>query len=331
MKRIAVVGAGGMARVRTRALLATGGVGICGVASRHLATARKLGDEVGCPPEACFEDFRRLPETRPDAILVEVPHQAQDSIVLWALEQGLPVLVGGTLATTTATAQAIRQLSESRQLPVEAGFEARYSPAWEYAKRLVDAGELGRLIAIRTLALWAGDPHTWYYHQEASGGMPLTHMTYCFINPVRWIAGEVRCVSAFASRVLHTAPELVAEESCVANLLFDRGVLCSMTAGYVAPPGLPAWSATFLGTAGAVEVRPNEGGTGAVTVYRGGTAQQLDFRGEPSAFVLQAKAFVAALDGAYGVCRNPPAGTVGDVQVAEAIVLSAREQRTVSL
>ncbi len=29
--------------------------------------------------------------------------------------------------------------------------------------------------------------------------MPLTHMTYCFINPVRWLAGDPQFVSAFAN------------------------------------------------------------------------------------------------------------------------------------
>ena len=74
MKRIAVVGAGGMARVRTRALLSTGQVEICGVAARRLATAQKLGAEIGCVASVCFDDYGRLTDTRPDAILVEVPH-----------------------------------------------------------------------------------------------------------------------------------------------------------------------------------------------------------------------------------------------------------------
>jgi myo-inositol 2-dehydrogenase / D-chiro-inositol 1-dehydrogenase len=331
MERIAVVGAGGMARVRTRALLATGQVMICGVAARHVQTAQKLAGEVGCAAGACFADVARLLETRPDAVLVEVPHEAQDPIVLWAVEQGLPVLIGGTLATSTTAAQRLQQLAEQRHLVLEAGYEARYSAAWEYAKRAIHAGELGTLVTVRALALYPADPTTWYYHERTSGGMPLTHMTYCFINPIRWIVGEVCTVAACANRIAHTAPELLQEENCVASLLFEHGVLCSLTAGFVAPPGFPAWSASFIGTRGALDVFPAEDGTGSLAFYRGGPPERHDFTARPNAFELQARAFVDALNGAVGACRNTPADTIEDVRVAEAIVSAARERRTVIL
>ena len=328
MLRIAVIGAGWMARVRVRALLSTGKVQLCGVAARHLASAQKMADEFDCG--AAFEDYSRLTETQPDALLVEIPHETQDGAVLWGLEHGLHTLVGGTLATTSSVAGRITQLADAQQLVVESGYEARYSPAWEHAKHLIDSGELGRLVTIRSIALWAGDPRTWYYNQRISGGMPLTHMTYCFINPVRWIVGDPLAVSAFASRVLNTAPELIAEENIVAAMKFGNDVLCNMTAGFVAPGGLPAWSATFIGTKGAAEIRPDEVGTGTVVVYQEGKATERNFTGTANAFNLQAEAFVAAIQSG-GQGRNPPAATSGDVRVAEAIVTSVRENRTVML
>ena len=328
MKRIAIAGAGGMARVRAQALLSTGQVEVCGIATRHLETARKFGAEVHC--DTCFDDYRRLSETRPDAVLVEVPHEAQDPIVLWALEQQHHVLIGGTLATSAQTAQRISELTQRHHLTVEAGFEARYMPAWEYAKALIDDGVLGRLVTIHTLALWDGKPETWYYQQQTSGGMPLTHMTYCFINPVRWIAGDVQAVSAFANRKKYTAQGLVNEENCVANMLFGDDVLCNMTAGFVKPGGLSSWQATFICTEGAVEVRPGEGGAGVAIRYGGESPEMHDFREGPNAFNVQAQTFIAAMDGG-ATCRNSPELTIGDVQVAEAIVTSAREGKVVPL
>jgi myo-inositol 2-dehydrogenase / D-chiro-inositol 1-dehydrogenase len=328
LKRIAIVGAGWMARVRARALQSTGQVEFCAIAARRQSSAEKLGAEFGCA--ACYDDFHRILDTRPDAILVEVPHEVQDSIVIWALEQHLHVLIGGSLATNRHTAQQIVQITEANHLVVEAGYEARYSPVWENARELVVSGALGRLVTVRSIALWAGDPRTWYYHQQASGGMPITHMTYCFINPVRWIVGEACSVSAYASRIANTAPELIVEENCVANMLFDHDVLCSMTAGFVAPSGLPAWSTTFIGTRGALEVRPDEGGSGTLIVYGGPTPEVREYRSGPNAFDLQASTFVRALHG-ENQCRNTPKCTIGDVCVAEAIVASVRERRTVPL
>ena len=328
MKRIAIVGAGGMARVRANALLSTGQATICGIAARHVETARKFGAEVGC--DACFDDYHRLTETQPDAILVEVPHEAQDPIVLWALEQQRHVLIGGTLATSTQVAHQIIDLSQRHRLAVEAGFEARYSPAWEYAKALIDSGALGALVTIHTLALWDGQPNTWYYQQQTSGGMPLTHMTYCFINPVRWIAGEVQAVSAFTNRKKHVSAGLVNEENCVANMRFEGDVLCNMTAGFVRPGGLPAWQATFICTQGAVDVQPDEGGAGVAVRYGSGAPEKHDFLGGVNAFQAQAQAFLAAIDG-QDTCRNSPELTIGDVRIAEAIVASAHTGKVVTL
>ena len=330
--RIAVVGAGSMARRRALAFLATGGARVCGIASRRLESARALGDEVGCG--ACFDDYRRLADTAPDAVLVEVPNAVQDEVTAWALSQGLHVLVGSFLACSVRAAAAVCRLARARGVVVEAGFEARYKAAWETTRRLVAGGEVGRVAAVRTVALWDAAPESWYASQRLSGGMPLAHMTYAFVNPLRWIFGDPTHVSAFASRKKSTRPGAVAEETCVANLLFPGGVPCAMTAGFVKPFDDPAdekgWSVWIVGTTGAIELYPSEMGNGRLRVHRGSAVETLDFAGARDAFEAQAGAFLASLGGA-DLCRNPPAETIGDVRVAEAIVRSARTLRTVAL
>lgn len=322
-KRIAVIGAGNLARLRTKALLSTNKVAICGVASRTLASAQKFGKEIGCEP--CFSDFRQLADTAPDAVLVEVPHGVQDEIVLWILNQGWHVLIGGCLAASCATAEKIRQIAARRRLVVEAGYQDRYSAAWEKVKQLVAEGHLGRSVGVRSIALWDGDPASWYYRQQASGGMPLTHMTYCFINLARWILGEPLCVSAFANRIKHTGPGLLDEESCVANFRFGQNVIGSMTASFIKPGAVPGWSVLFLGTEGAAEICPLEN---SLTIYRAGHTEKLDFSSARDAFEVQAEVFVAALEG-RNECRNAPDATAADIRVAEAIVTSARQNATV--
>ena len=328
MKQIAVIGAGWMAHVRARALLATGQAQICAVATRHQASADAFGAEIGCAH--CYDDFRRVVEASPDAVLVEVPHAAQDEIVLWALEAELPVLIGGSLASSVEVGERIQELSEARGLVVEAGYEARYHPVWEAAREELAAGRLGRLIAARAIALWDGDPATWYYSQQASGGMPLTHMTYCFLNPLRWLLGDPTHVSAFANRKAHLAPGLLEQETCVANLLFPDDVLGSLLAGFVKSGELPAWSVTLLGTAGALELTPVDLGAGTLTLYTPAGSETRDFTGAPDAFQVQATIFLAALDGAPG-CRNTPRATLGDLRVAAALVASVRGTCTVAL
>ena len=328
MKRIAIVGAGNMAGVRGRAFLASGEAEICGVAAAHKASATKFGREIGC--EDCFDDYHDLIETKPDAVLIETPHDVQEAIVLWALEAELDVLIGGAPAVSVASAERIRDLAQARGCVVEGGYQARYCPLWAAARRMVAGGDLGRLVAARSIALWAGQPETWYYQQQASGGMPLTHMTYCFINPIRWILGRPVAVAAFTNRKHHTETGLIHEETCVANVLFEDDVLYSTTAGFVKPGGLPCWSATLIGTEAAVVLFPEEEQAGRLVVYRGELTETQDFSAGPDSFQAQAERFLKATDG-QGQCRNGPDEAVWDIRIAEAIVSSARSKQTIQL
>lgn len=323
MIAIAIAGAGAMARVRARALLRTGSIEICGVASRHLDSARAFGAQFGC--DACFDDVSRLLATGPDAVLVEVPTGVQDEIVAHALRERLPVLVGGPLASTRAAGEALRTAADG--LVVEAGFEARYKPAWEALRELVAGGAVGTVTAIRTAALWRCEPRSWWARQEDTGGMPLAHMTYCFVNPLRWVFGEPTHVSAFAGTAGVTA---LREETCVANLRFPGGIVCSSTASFVKSAERESWVVWVLGTEAAIELLPTEMDAGALRLHRGTRVETTDFAAAPDAFTVQAQAFLDSLAGP-DICRNPIADALGDLRVAEAIVASARTLRTVEL
>ena len=328
MIRIAVAGAGFMARRRSLALLATGRAEICGVAARRRSSARRLAEEVGCP--LWLDSVHRLLDAHPDAVLVEVPNAEQDAIVLRALDAGLPVLIGGPLSTSVAGGRRILEAARRSRLVVEAGFEARYKPAWEEVVALVGGGAIGRVIAVRTVALWACDPSTWYARESRSGGMPVAHMTYAFVNPLRWLLGEPTLVSAFANRVANTAPGAVAEETCVASLRFPHSVLCSMTAGFVKAFERESWSVWVIGTDGGIELLPTELDAGTLVLHRGAGTDVRDFGAGADPFVAQADAFLDSLMGERR-CRNPPDVALGDLRVAAAIARSVRSEATVRL
>lgn len=326
--RVAVVGAGMMARRRSHAFLATERVRLCGVASRHLASARAFGSEFEI--EHCFDDYRRLLEAKPDAVLVEVPHAVQDEVVQWALEANLHILIGGPLSCTVEGGRAILQAASERGLLVEAGFEARYKAVWEKARSLVSQEKLGKIVALRSIALWDAKPDSWYYQESLSGGMPLTHLTYVFLNPVRWLLGEPTYISAFANQIRHQGWDWVQEETCAVNLMFDSSVIASMMASYIKSGQAESWMVSILGTEGVLEIYPTEMDNGSLRLWQGDRVTRLDFAAAPDAFILQVEAFLASLTG-ENLCRNTPTDTLGDLYAIEAIVASAREGRTIAV
>ncbi len=328
-KRIAIAGAGNMARVRGRAFLDTGRAEICAVAARHVESARRCAAELGC--DVSCDDFRRLAEAGPDAVLIETPHRVQDEIALWALETGFDLLIGGSLASSVENGRRIVELAGRYGRVVEAGYQRRYDPAWAEIHRLVRDRVLGEPVMAVSMALWNPDPCAWYYDQEASGGMPLTHLSYCYLNAVRWILGRPTAVSAMANRKRNTDPGHVMEETCGALIGFENGAFASATASYVGPEGMGDAQTRFVCTEGGVvpnaEAAP---GTVSITVFHEGGSGVRAFENEPSPFVRQAEAFLDAIED-RGEARNSPGDALLDVEIAEAVSISAREQRTVSL
>lgn len=325
--RVAVIGAGFMARRRVRAFLETGQLHLCGVASRHIATAKMFGAQFGI--EQCFEDYHRLLEVKPEAVLVEVPHAIQDEVVQWALNANLHVFIGGPLSRNSVTGQAICQSAKERGLIVEAGFEARYKAVWEKARELIDRGALGQIVALRSIALWPAKPDSWYYQESVSGGMPLTHLSYAFLNPIRWLLGEPTHISAFANQISQRGVDSVQEETCMANLLFDDDVMVSMMAGYIKPGQDESWMVSILGTDAVLELYPTEMDNGTLRLLQGEEVTTIDFATARDAFIVQAEAFFASISG-ENRCRNTPADTLGDLYTIEAIVESAQTLQTIT-
>jgi predicted dehydrogenase len=322
-KRIAVAGAGNMARARGRAFLETGRARICAVAARHVDTARACAAELGCA-HYC-DDYRRLAEDRPDAILIETPHKVQDEVALWALEAGFDVLIGGCLASCVDQGNRIVALAEQGPRIVEAGYQRRYDPVWEEIRQLVQGGVLGEPIMAISMALWNPAPERWYYDQELSGGMPLTHLSYCYTNAIRWILGVPEIVTAMANRKVHTDPGQVLEESCAATIGFTSGAFVAATASYAGPAGMSDADTCFVCSEGGIQVHGD-----SITVFRADGSEERCFKVVPSPFVRQAQAFLEALDKRENI-RNPPADALLDIRIAAAISLSVRTGRTVAL
>ena len=162
--------------------------------------------------------------------------------------------------------------------------------------------------------------------------MPLTHMSYCYLNAMRWLLGQPTTVAALSYRPTGAAADAVAEESCAALVGFDGGAMLSATASYRGPPGLTDAVTRLVFEGGGLQV----GGAApaaheAITLFPGqGPPEVRTFATIPSAFVSQADAFLDAMD-ERSPARNPPQDAFIDLQVAAAISTSARSGGTIHL
>ncbi|MCN4144142.1 MAG: Gfo/Idh/MocA family oxidoreductase [Thiohalomonas sp.] len=332
MIRIAIVGAGTMASVRTRALLDTGLVELCGIASYRAESANKFANDFNI--SYATTDYRHLIAQKPDAILVELPHKVQDDVVMWALQEKLHVLLGGCLSTTSAIGEKIVALCEENKVIVECGYEARYKPCWHYIKQQLERRLIGTPCVVNAIALWNAPTDSWYYNQVASGGMPVTHISYAFINPLRWLFGEPLQLSAMSNKVKETDHDCVHEESCVINIRFPNNLLVSLTAGYITAPEKVHWQLEILGTSGMLEIHPGDLDSGLVRHYSEESGIiTLDFSDFENAFNRQAHIFIDEIKNLGNdkkkALLNPPHIAINDIRIAEAIVQSSKNNETI--
>ncbi|MFA7242127.1 MAG: Gfo/Idh/MocA family oxidoreductase [Sulfuricellaceae bacterium] len=328
--KLAVVGVGMMAHIRTRAFLETKKIQLVGVASRNADRAKQFAAQWGCGFST--DNYPELKHCRPDIILAAVPHRAQSQIVKWALEQKHHILIGSCMAMNTRELNRIRAQAKAHNLVVEGGFEARYKPVWKQAKQLIQSGKIGEICAVQATACWGANPDSWYYAQEESGGMPITHMTYAFLNPLTWIFGMPRNITARANAKGVQKPGMVKEVTCIASLEYDNQVLCNLLASYIHHPQAPDWRLYIHGAHGALEVLPGEFGAGELLHYAGGPEpQHMRFENAPDPFALQAETFIQAVNGGDNQLQNTPAQGAEDVQIASAIVKSIQKGKNIAL
>ena len=328
--RLAVVGTGMMAQMRTKAFLDSGRVELVGVASKSEVNANQFGAKWSCP--FTTNDYTQLVQCQPDMILIELPHDVQSHVVNWALENKYHLLIGSCIALNSVEINRIKELSNRFNTLIEGGFEARYKAVWKQAKSIIQHGEIGEVCAVQSISCWAANTNSWYYSQQQSGGMPLTHMTYAFLNPLTWVLGMPKQLSAFSNAIGTIQPGMVTEVSCSVTCEFENNIVCSMLSSYIHHPPAPSWKVFIIGTTGSIELFPAEFGGGSLTHYRiNKEPLHVNFDDAADPFQLQAEAFVEAMSGGENTLENPVSEGEKDVLIAEAIIDSIQQKQTIVL
>ena len=147
-----------------------------------------------------------LSQARPDIVDVCTPTPFHREYVERAAAAGKAIFVEKPLTRTLADCDAMVAAVERAGVPAMSGHVLRYFPEYAEAKRLVDAGGVGKPAAIRT-ARMAGFPDlgsrpNWYGDPAQSGGLVLDMILHDF-DWLRWTFGPI--TPRFRQRSLRTS------------------------------------------------------------------------------------------------------------------------------
>lgn len=197
-------------------------VGCGSIGLRHLANLRALGgtETLACDlvPEraeraAAKTGARIVPsleaglEARPAAVVVCTPPDRHLAPARAALEAGADVLIEKPIADRLDGLDGLLAAARQPGRVVMVGYNLRFHPGLQRVKELIEAGAVGRALAIyaefgQYLPDWrrGQDYRAGYFGSAAAGGGIILDVSH-EIDYVRWLGGEVRGVSAMAEHV----------------------------------------------------------------------------------------------------------------------------------
>jgi predicted dehydrogenase len=159
-----------------------------------------------------------------DGVVVASPNRFHVEHALRCIDEGVGVLLEKPVADTVAEAERLAEAVEAKDARVIVGHHRAHSPIMARAKAVIDAGRLGRIVAVMGSAVFFKPDHYFEdgpWRREPGGGPILINMIH-EVHNLRMLCGEIVTVQAFASNAVRG---FAVEDTVAINLRFDSGAL----------------------------------------------------------------------------------------------------------
>lgn len=180
-----------------------------------------------------YVEHRKLfDEQRPEAVLIATPTRLHSEMVRAALERGMHVYCEKPFCLDPHEGLRLAQLAETRHLVNHVGYHYRFVAAFQEAKRLVDAGVLGRIHHFRAEAygpvVVRPSGSTWRTHRAEGGGCLYDYACHA-IDLVQYLVG---CPDAVDGTVLNRVFSRDVEDGVYSTLLYADGKTGQLAANW---------------------------------------------------------------------------------------------------
>ncbi|MCC5621663.1 Gfo/Idh/MocA family oxidoreductase [Nostoc sp. CHAB 5715] len=228
--KIALVGAGLIGRAHLERLDASPDCD-CAAICDPTDTAKALAAGRGTPWFASIAEM--LAAAKPDGAIIATPNALHVPGAIACLEAGVPVLIEKPLAESVAAAQLLVEAQKRTGVPVLGGHHRRHNPIVKAARKLLQEGGIGRLVAVNSLFL-IRKPDDYFdvaWRREPGGGPVLINLIHDIDN-LRFICGEIDSVQAMTSNATRG---FAVEDTAALIFRFANGALGTATVSDVTP------------------------------------------------------------------------------------------------
>lgn len=183
---VCVVGGGraGMIHARNFASGRVPGAVLAALAEPAEGARRNACRELGL--KRSYADYRdALESPAVDAVVVATPTTYHREIVLAAADAGKSILCEKPMAMNAAECEEMIVAVRRAKVKFQIGFMRRFDASFVAAKERIEAGEIGKVVSVRSLTHGPSTPKPWMYDVRKSNG-PLAEVNSHDIDTIRW-------------------------------------------------------------------------------------------------------------------------------------------------
>ena len=202
MPKAAIIGCGDVSIVHFEALAGMDDaelVAVCDTDPERRAAAQEAHGVPG------FEDYRDMLEVAaPDVVHITTPHHEHAAIAIDCLRRGVNVVLEKPLAHTLAEGERLLAAAAESTARIGLCFQNRYNAPVQEMRRLLDSGELGKVLGASATVMWHRNAdyyldRPWRGSWGGGGGGLMMNQAIHTVDLLQWLVGDVVSLSGSAS------------------------------------------------------------------------------------------------------------------------------------
>lgn len=197
-----------------------------------------------------------LDDDRIDAVVIATPTKYHKDIAVAAAKAGKHILCEKPMAMNENECDEMIESAEKNKVVLQIGFMRRYDENFIRAKAIIDSGEIGDIVLIKSHTRGPSLPKPWMFDLSKSNG-PLAEVNSHDIDMIRWFSGsEVDFLYSIGG--IYRSLEAKAQypdfyDNIIMNIKMKNGMIASIDGAQGVSYGYDA-KAEIVGTKGVLHV-----------------------------------------------------------------------------
>ncbi|MBI3985383.1 MAG: Gfo/Idh/MocA family oxidoreductase [Lentisphaerae bacterium] len=225
--KIGLVGLGWMGAEHGRNILAHPRAELAAVCDADPANVRKFQAATGFKGKV-FKDYKALLKSRVDAVVIASPNALHADMAVAAAQARKHIYCEKPMAINPADCRRIRDAVDRAGVKYLIGYHRRLNPLYQYARRLLDEGKLGKAFMVESdylhhvpgnLGIWS-----WLGKEKVAGSLFHGGSGHN-VDLIRYFCGDVTEVACMKGAFLPREPQVETEDTAVAVFRFASGAI----------------------------------------------------------------------------------------------------------